>query len=616
MAVDNWPSNVPHCFVLGSFEEQLGDGLLRSQTDTGPAKIRRRSSAMPRNAAGTLRLTSDELKALIAFIQTTLMGGALPFIVKRQGGNGRIMARFTDMPSWTRVTGRMYYVSLSLEILADLPPLAPVFDTAAMPAGREGIGYSWQPKVIDGTRPFQAFAITAGALPAGMSLNTATGLISGTAPDFGTFNFTLRVTDADGRTASVARSLVIRPPGFIFADGNILDPTFTRASVATYWGRDGVMRVAANDVPRFDYDPVSGAFKGVLVEEARTNLFPGSAAVGGSGYSNTGLIVTQNAAVAPDGTSTASLLVESTATSEHRTLRAASRTGAVDFWNSVYVKAAPTNTREWVYVWCGSFAAHDIRSSVYLNVVTGEVSSAFTTGTGPISDFVRVEQCANGWFRVFLRGRTVAAGGSPQLVVTIATPTGANSYAGDGISGVLVWGYQTEDGLSPTSYIPTTTAAATRAAELATVVSDAWFNQNEGTFVVEYQGEEVGTGSNFSYVMGMNLNGATTNYLGLAKRSSDGAEGWRLPSALTAHYRAATSQRKRSGLAWNTSESVSTRNGDTVTTGGGLSGSLNRLFIGSLSNSASLRVGRGYIRSIRYLPRRVSDSELQDLTQL
>jgi hypothetical protein len=53
-----------------------------------------------------------------------------------------------------------------------------------------------------------------------------------------------------------------------------LDPriTFTRASTATYFDSSGVMQTAASGAPRFDYDPVTHVLRGLLIEEARTNL--------------------------------------------------------------------------------------------------------------------------------------------------------------------------------------------------------------------------------------------------------------------------------------------------------------------------------------------------------
>ena len=57
-----------------------------------------------------------------------------------------------------------------------------------------------------------SFAIQSGALPGGVSLNTSTGVISGTesgATAETTYNFTIRATDAEGQTADRAFSITI-----------------------------------------------------------------------------------------------------------------------------------------------------------------------------------------------------------------------------------------------------------------------------------------------------------------------------------------------------------------------------------------------------------------------
>jgi hypothetical protein len=66
-----------------------------------------------------------------------------------------------------------------------------------------------------------------------------------------------------------------------FAADKTLDPriTFSRASVGTYFDAAGTMLTAANNLPRFDHDPISRKSLGLLLEEARTNLLLNSAAL-------------------------------------------------------------------------------------------------------------------------------------------------------------------------------------------------------------------------------------------------------------------------------------------------------------------------------------------------
>ena len=58
--------------------------------------------------------------------------------------------------------------------------------------------------------------------------------------------------------------------------------TFTRSSVGTYVGADGLIKTAAADEPRFDHD-ANGNCLGLLIEEQRTNLITQSTGSNHSG---------------------------------------------------------------------------------------------------------------------------------------------------------------------------------------------------------------------------------------------------------------------------------------------------------------------------------------------
>ena len=59
-----------------------------------------------------------------------------------------------------------------------------------------------------------------------------------------------------------------------FANARTLDPriTFTRNTGATYYDHKGRLSYAAAGEARFNHDPATLASKGLLIEEARTNL--------------------------------------------------------------------------------------------------------------------------------------------------------------------------------------------------------------------------------------------------------------------------------------------------------------------------------------------------------
>ncbi|HZG92302.1 MAG TPA: fibronectin type III domain-containing protein, partial [Pseudonocardia sp.] len=88
------------------------------------------------------------------------------------------------------------------------PNQSPSLAFAAPPAGQVGVAYSHQLTVTNGTAPF-TWSISAGTLPAGLTLNATTGLLSGTPTAAGSSPVTVRVVDASGQVATRAITLVI-----------------------------------------------------------------------------------------------------------------------------------------------------------------------------------------------------------------------------------------------------------------------------------------------------------------------------------------------------------------------------------------------------------------------
>jgi YVTN family beta-propeller protein len=73
------------------------------------------------------------------------------------------------------------------------------------PAGQVGVAYTFTPT----SSGANSFAVIAGALPAGVTLNATTGVVSGTPTTVGTFTYTITATDSGGLTASHAFTTVV-----------------------------------------------------------------------------------------------------------------------------------------------------------------------------------------------------------------------------------------------------------------------------------------------------------------------------------------------------------------------------------------------------------------------
>jgi large repetitive protein len=82
--------------------------------------------------------------------------------------------------------------------------------TGPAPDGYLNVPYSHAFPAMGGVLPY-VFSMQVGALPNGLRLNTATGVVSGIPLVQGLFNFTIRVTDALGSTSDLAIGLSIRP---------------------------------------------------------------------------------------------------------------------------------------------------------------------------------------------------------------------------------------------------------------------------------------------------------------------------------------------------------------------------------------------------------------------
>ncbi len=85
-------------------------------------------------------------------------------------------------------------------------PLA--VSTTTLPNGVQGTAYSQTLAATGGTLPY-TWSVVTGSLPAGLSLNAATGVISGTPSTSSASNFTVRVTDTNSATAERALALTV-----------------------------------------------------------------------------------------------------------------------------------------------------------------------------------------------------------------------------------------------------------------------------------------------------------------------------------------------------------------------------------------------------------------------
>ena len=77
------------------------------------------------------------------------------------------------------------------------PAAQPTFLDVGLPAGQVGVGYAYVVRAVGGTSTY-AWSTTGGSLPAGLTLNPSSGLVSGSPTTTGSGQVTIRVQDGTG----------------------------------------------------------------------------------------------------------------------------------------------------------------------------------------------------------------------------------------------------------------------------------------------------------------------------------------------------------------------------------------------------------------------------------
>ena len=395
-----------------------------------------------------------------------------------------------------------------------------------------------------------------------------------------------------------------------FAGSTTLDPriTFTRASTGTYTDSAGVLQSAAIDVPRFDYDPTTLQPLGLLIEESRTNSALYSELFSNAAWVKSNTSVTADTDISPAGTTTADKLFENTANTSHFvTCAAVSFTSGTTYTFSVYAKFAGRFLR----VLLPSSAFPVSNRSATFNLQTGEIAAE----SGVTASAVLIN---NGWYRCSISvAATTSTTGGAGVSLSTTFATGLEVYTGDGVSGAILWGAQLETGAFPTSYTPTTTAAATRAADVATMTGNNfsnWYNQSEGTFYSVW----VLGGDNTAAAVYQADDGTSANLIRnrypAAGTSNDNVV---LVSTVSQASLSVTNNltlytKYKNAMAYKANDFARSSNGDVVITDtvGSVPTGLTRLVIGN--DNASAYLG-GHIQQIAYYPRRLGNAELQAL---
>jgi len=171
-----------NCAAVAAYNDTSGGGQPLAITETGGAWARGTEPPLPSNAAPTAGNQDANIYGL-----SCTSPGVCVAVGNYVDSDGNLQA--------------MAYTTV--------PTLA--ITTTSLPAAKVGTRYSAVLAATGGTRP-HTWAITAGSLPSGLSLDAATGAITGSPTASGTFHFTVTVRDTSPpQEASAALRITIEP---------------------------------------------------------------------------------------------------------------------------------------------------------------------------------------------------------------------------------------------------------------------------------------------------------------------------------------------------------------------------------------------------------------------
>jgi hypothetical protein len=386
--------------------------------------------------------------------------------------------------------------------------------------------------------------------------------------------------------------------------------SFTRASTATYIDSAGTLQTAAVDVPRFDHNPTTGESLGLLVEEARTNSIRNNTMVGAVAGTPGTVPTNWNDLPTSNGLSRQIVGVGTQLGITYIEIRYSGTTTA----------AASTVIQPELGSQTVAATGQSWTASSWLSLVGGSTSGLTVvqriTGRSSVGGFLENTDTS-----VSLTGTLTRYAASIALANVLTARVSCDiafSYAsGAAIDITFRIGLpQLEQGAFATSVIPTTTAAATRNADVASITGSAfssWYRQDEGTMFAFSSSYGA---TNSSRRIAFASDGTTANRFGLLYNNSNNPQIvvasagtlTAIPSvALTGATYAIAAAYKLDDYAISAAGSA-----PSTDTSGALPVSINQLSIGNQLNGEFLN---GTIKRLTYWPQRLPNSTLQAITQ-
>ena len=371
-----------------------------------------------------------------------------------------------------------------------------------------------------------------------------------------------------------------------------------------------LLKTAAADAPRFEYaadgqSVGSGTALGLLIEQQKTNLIPGSDDFS-TGWSIDNINVEANSAIAPNGTLSASLL-RATGAAQHRIRRVVNVTSGNNYSASVYVKAAGYS-----HLFLGAGNPSTWGARAYFDISNGTVGTV-------INGAASIENVGNGYYRCVING-TAGASSGVYLEINVCEEDAATGFTSNDYGGLLAFGLQFEEG-SASSLISTSGAAVTRSADSCSVATaDIGYTGGDVSVISEFAGAKGYYPEVWELRDTVSKAAGVNDYILALKysASADSSTNWRTwiseSGNLTQTTISASSTATKLGVSVDSNSVASCADGGTIynATSTVIPDSLDTLYIGrAYATTVSLN---GHIKRLALYNVALSDTELQALT--
>ncbi|CAN0409753.1 unnamed protein product, partial [Phaeothamnion confervicola] len=198
-----------YTFTIRALDSVNNTGTRSYTVNIGTASLTVNPSSLPNATVSIAYSQSLSASGATGAVTFTRTAGTLPTGLSLSSG-GVISGTPTAAGSFSftvQATDTLFNTGTrAYTVTVNLAPLT--ITPTSLPAGTVGTSYSQSVTASGGTGPY-AYSTLSGSLPAGLTLNTLSGLISGTPTTGGTSNFTIGATDSVGTVGSQAYSLTI-----------------------------------------------------------------------------------------------------------------------------------------------------------------------------------------------------------------------------------------------------------------------------------------------------------------------------------------------------------------------------------------------------------------------